>query len=110
MKILIAGGGGFLGKHLIKSLIADKHQVWNLSRSQKQIQGVNSVHWDGKTIQGGGSLMNEMDVVINLAGLYPLSKPLLINRRYSSKFLESITMACEEKAAQTNQRLLPMTT
>ena len=49
MKILIAGGGGFLGKHLIKSLIADKHQVWNLSRSQKQIQGVNSVHWDGKT-------------------------------------------------------------
>jgi len=69
MKILIAGGGGFLGKHLIKALIADNHQVWNLSRSQKQIQGVNSVHWDGKTIQGGGSLMNDMDAVINLAGL-----------------------------------------
>ena len=33
MKVLIAGGSGFMGRHLIKSLIADSHQVWVLSRN-----------------------------------------------------------------------------
>ena len=78
MKILIAGGGGFLGNHLIKSLVADNHQVWVLSRSQKQVQGTKSIQWDGQTIQGWGSMINNMDVVVNLAGIslnsWPWSK------------------------------------
>ena len=87
MKILIAGGGGFLGNHLIKSLIADNHQVWVLSRSQKQIQGAKSIQWDGQTIQGWGSLMNNMEVVVNLAGISLNSWPWTKDKK--SRFHDS---------------------
>lgn len=70
MKVLIAGGTGFIGKHLIKSLTADNHQVWVLSRNpSKTIGGAQIVTWDGRTISGWGYLMDEMDVVVNLSGL-----------------------------------------
>ena len=32
MKVLIAGGTGFMGRHLIESLVSDSHQVWVLYR------------------------------------------------------------------------------
>ena len=55
MKVLIAGGSGFMGRHLIKSLTADNHQVWALSRkSGRQIDGVQVVGWDGQTTAGWG--------------------------------------------------------
>ena len=87
MKILIAGGSGFLGSHLTKSLTADSHQVWILSRSQKQIQGATWTHWDGKTIQGWGALINEMDVVVNLTGLSLSSWPW--TKRKKQRFHDS---------------------
>jgi len=80
-KILLAGGSGFLGKHLIKSLIADRHQVWVLTRSQKQVQGATSIQWDGKTVQAWGDLLNEMDVVVNLTGLSMNSWPWTKNKK-----------------------------
>jgi uncharacterized protein (TIGR01777 family) len=70
MKVLLAGGTGFMGRHLIKSLIADNHQVWVLSRNpNKMIADVQIVAWDGKTTDGWGHLVNEMDAVVNLCGL-----------------------------------------
>jgi uncharacterized protein (TIGR01777 family) len=70
MKVLIAGGSGFMGRHLIKSLIADSHQVWVLSRTRnKTIQGAQIVEWDGRTVGDWGDLVNEMDAVVNLCGL-----------------------------------------
>ncbi|MBN1453055.1 MAG: TIGR01777 family oxidoreductase [Anaerolineales bacterium] len=70
MKVLLAGGTGFMGSHLIKSLIADNHQVWVLSRNPKNtIPGVQVVAWDGRTTSGWGHLVNEMDAVVNLCGL-----------------------------------------
>jgi len=67
MKVLIAGGSGFIGRTLTKSLLEDQHQVFILTRrpprSPKQIQ------WDGITTQGWGSCVNEMDAIVNLAGL-----------------------------------------
>jgi len=70
MKVLIAGGTGFMGRHLIKSLIADNHQVWVLSRNpNKMIADVQIVAWDGITTDGWGHLVNEMDAVVNLCGL-----------------------------------------
>ena len=70
MKVLIAGGSGFMGKHLIESLIADSHQVWVLSRDpNKTIQGSQVIHWDGKTADNWRQLVDEMDAVINLSGL-----------------------------------------
>ena len=70
MKVLIAGGAGFMGRHLIKSLIADNHQVWVLSRDpNKNVEGTQVVKWDGKTTNGWAHIVNDIDVVVNLAGL-----------------------------------------
>ena len=70
MKVLIAGGSGFMGKHLIESLIADSHQVWVLSRNPNQkIKDAYVVRWDGQTTDGWGHLIEEVDAVVNLAGL-----------------------------------------
>lgn len=65
MNILIAGGSGLLGKALTKSLEADGHKVFILSRKSG---AANSIQWDGQTTAGWGSRINEMDVVIHLAG------------------------------------------
>jgi uncharacterized protein (TIGR01777 family) len=70
MNVLIAGGSGFMGSHLIESLVADSHQVWALSRNpNKKINGARVVEWDGKSTDGWGHFVEEMDAVVNLAGL-----------------------------------------
>lgn len=70
MKVLIAGGSGFMGRHLIESLIADSHHIWVLSRDPNQtIKDAQVVGWDGQTPDGWGHLVEEMDAVVNLSGL-----------------------------------------
>lgn len=66
MKVLIAGGSGFLGTALKNLLIHNSHEVFVLTR--RASQGRNQIHWDGKTTDGWGYLINEMDAVVNLTG------------------------------------------
>jgi nucleoside-diphosphate-sugar epimerase len=61
MKVLIAGGSGFLGTALKNMLIHNSHEVFILTRGRSQ--GRNQIHWDGKTADGWGHLVNEMDSV-----------------------------------------------
>lgn len=71
MKVLIAGCSGFLGTHLARSLLADGHQVWALSRDphrKRFLPGVTAVAWDGKTSAGWGWLASEVDAIVNLTG------------------------------------------
>lgn len=68
MKVMIAGGSGFLGRALTKSLLADGHQVFILTRGTRATEGAQAVQWDAKTTNGWGHLVNEMDVMIHLAG------------------------------------------
>ncbi len=68
MKFMIAGGSGFLGQALTRSLLADGHQVYILTRGTGVISGAQAVQWDAKTTNGWGHLVNEMDVMIHLAG------------------------------------------
>ncbi|MCA1899850.1 MAG: TIGR01777 family oxidoreductase [Chloroflexi bacterium] len=68
MNVMIAGGSGFLGKALTQSLLADGHKVFILTRSGNAPAEAQPVRWDGKTTNGWGSLMNEMDAVVHLAG------------------------------------------
>jgi len=67
MKILIAGGSGFLGNALTASLETNGHEIFVLTRRQP----VNSlqIHWDGRTTSGWSHIINEVDAVINLTGL-----------------------------------------
>jgi uncharacterized protein (TIGR01777 family) len=88
MKVLIAGGAGFMGRHLIKSLAADSHQVWVLSRNpNKSVKGVQIVTWDGVTTNGWGDLVNEVDAVVNLCGLSTSSWPW--TKRKKQRFHDS---------------------
>lgn len=71
MKVLIAGGSGFLGSYLTRSLLADGHQVWILSRdlSRKGLSpGVRAAAWDGRSAAGWGHLAAEVDAIVNLTG------------------------------------------
>ena len=68
MNIMIAGGSGFLGNALTKSFLADGHKVFILTRGASVPSDAQAVNWDAKTTKGWGHLINDMDVVIHLAG------------------------------------------
>ncbi len=69
MNIAIAGGTGFIGKHLIKALTAGGHHVYILSRkpAETEQKNISYVLW-----QNDGALpereLPEIEVWINLAG------------------------------------------
>ena len=71
MKVLIAGGSGFIGRHLAGSLSGDGHEVVILSRSGRPIDGVPArvVQWDARSTAGTwvGEL-NGANGIVNLAG------------------------------------------
>lgn len=66
MKVLIAGGSGFLGSALKNSLIKANHEVFILTR--RASKDANAIQWDGKTTHGWGYVINDMDAVVNLTG------------------------------------------
>lgn len=66
MKVLIAGGSGFLGTALKNSLLQASHEVFILTRGESKPPF--RIHWDGKTTSGWAHLINEMDAVVNLTG------------------------------------------
>lgn len=73
MRILITGGTGFIGIPLAKSLPQDDHQIYILSRNpiEQKLYFNNNIiflQWGGKTVQGWGHIIEEIDAVINLAG------------------------------------------
>ena len=85
MKVLIAGGAGFIGTGLTKSLVSDNHEVLILTRHTPQRP--NQFQWDGTTTTGWGHLVNEVDAVVNLTGFglehWPWTK------RQKQKFIDS---------------------
>ncbi|HET6594169.1 MAG TPA: TIGR01777 family oxidoreductase [Anaerolineales bacterium] len=85
MKVLIAGGSGFLGTALKNSLVEEGHEVFVLTR--RKSNGRNKIQWDGQTTKGWGHLVNDMDAVANLTGYglehWPWTK------RQKQKFVDS---------------------
>jgi uncharacterized protein (TIGR01777 family) len=68
MNIMISGGSGFLGRALTKSFLSDGHKVFILARGAAVVEGAQVIQWDAKTTSGWGSLVNDMDVIVHLAG------------------------------------------
>jgi len=89
MKVVIAGGAGFLGRTLTRSLLIDNHQVYVLTRASRPALpgGAQAIGWDGKTTSGWDKLVNEVDVVVHLAGKTLASWPWTGKKKQS--FLES---------------------
>lgn len=68
MKIVIAGGSGFIGEPLVRRLVARGDDVAVLSRNPAKVKAGRGVAWDGKT-QGGWSVeVANADAIVNLAG------------------------------------------
>jgi uncharacterized protein (TIGR01777 family) len=66
MNVLIAGGSGFIGTALTKSLRQDGHKVFILTRLKPK--GPDQIQWDGKTTKGWSYIVNEVDAIVNLTG------------------------------------------
>jgi uncharacterized protein len=66
MKVLIAGGSGFLGTALKNALNQASHEVFILTRGESKPP--YQIQWDGKTTTGWASLIGQVDAVVNLTG------------------------------------------
>ena len=80
-KILITGGTGLVGQHLIEKLVSKNHEVVVLSRSPKQ---ANAFLWDIKTGYIDEKAFENVTSIIHLAGAG------IADKRWSSKRKESI--------------------
>ena len=85
LKIIIAGGSGFLGQALAKSLITDGHEVVLLGRriGNKNFLSGRLVEWDGKKLTDWTNELEGADVLFNLTGRS-------VDCRYSQKNRELI--------------------
>ncbi len=96
MNIMIAGGTGLLGTALTKSFLADGHKVFVLSRTSSNRSDVQIVEWDARSTNGWGHLVNEMDVVIHLAGRSTSAWPWTAAKKKSfedSRILPGLALA-----------------
>jgi uncharacterized protein (TIGR01777 family) len=65
MKILVAGGSGFLGRALVKACRADGHEVNVLTRHPRD---AGDVGWSAAGNDAWISTLDQSDAVVNLAG------------------------------------------
>ena len=72
MRIIIAGGSGLIGRHLVSALINDGDEVTILSRrpdlTNRIPGGAKFIQWDGKTLGEWSTEIENTDVIINLVG------------------------------------------
>jgi len=72
MKVLISGGSGFIGSHLVASLAGDGHDVVVLTRrpeTKTLPSGVRYVTWDARSVSGDWvKELSGAQAVVNLAG------------------------------------------
>jgi uncharacterized protein len=67
-KMIIAAGTGFLGKAIIEYFKKD-YEIIVLTRSKTQLKNqVQYVNWDARTLTGWEEVLENADVLINLAG------------------------------------------
>src|SRR5579871_979797 len=71
VKIVLAGGSGWLGSALTRALLADGHDAVVLSRSARHATppgAGRSVVWDGRTLGSWAEAIDGSDAVVNFAG------------------------------------------
>nr|WP_207893810.1 TIGR01777 family oxidoreductase [uncultured Tenacibaculum sp.] len=98
MKIVIAGGTGYLGELLTNYYKKEKkNQIYILTRKQKLNSGnVHYLQWNGKTKGYWTSLLEHTDVLINLTGKSVNCRYTKENKEeiYQSR-LQSTALLCE---------------
>jgi len=64
-KIVIAGGSGFIGRHLTSHFTSHQQEVVVLTRHPKE---TNEIKWDGETVGEWKNQLENASAVINLSG------------------------------------------
>lgn len=67
-KIVVAGGTGFIGRHIVQTATQAGHEAVVLSRGSATVPNARVVQWDGKTAGAWKSELEGAAAVINLAG------------------------------------------
>jgi hypothetical protein len=86
MRIILAGGSGFIGRHLAHRFSSGGHEVIVLSRSNRPMQDATVAVWSGETVGQWSNLLEGADAVINLSGESVTQKWTAENKR---KILDS---------------------
>ena len=110
MKVLIAGGSGFLGTSLKNSLTKSGHDVFILTR--RASKNPRQIQWDGRTSTGWGHIVNEMDAVANLTGFGLEHWPWTKRQRQKfadSRILPGLALASAIQNAAYRPRVLLQT-
>ena len=84
MKIMISGGTGLIGQQLVAELLKKGHEVWVLSSTRTEnhnLPGAYLIGWDGSSLGKWSEYVDQMDVIINLAGANIGSKRWAIKRK-----------------------------
>jgi len=73
MKIVIAGGTGFIGSHLSRRLIEGHHEVTVLSRNRSKAlkflpDSVTVAEWNAKSVKTLEQILNGTDAIVNFMG------------------------------------------
>ncbi len=72
MRIMIAGGSGFIGRALTSALTTHGDEVIILSRNPAKVKGMpigtSIIQWDGKAVGKWTSQLENTDAVVNLTG------------------------------------------
>lgn len=86
-RIVLAGGSGFIGRHLATHLVSLGQQVVILTRNTSQIHtttpSIQEVAWDGKTLGTWARQLDGAKALVNLAGRN-------VNCRYHRKNRDAI--------------------
>lgn len=83
MRVLVTGGTGFIGRHLVEALLARGHQVLTLSRRPEGVPGAEHHSLDVGS-EEAISIASRVDAIAHLAGLSNASasyaEPFTFNR------------------------------
>ena len=103
-KMIIAGGNGFLGKHLARYFSQLGYRVITLSR--KRGYRIGMLHWDGRTLGHWAEALEGAAVVLNLAGRSVDCRYTIVNqyaiirsRTDSTKVLGEAIARCQNPPA-----------
>ncbi|WP_066415790.1 complex I NDUFA9 subunit family protein [Halorubrum aethiopicum] len=103
MKVLVAGGTGFIGSYLCRALAEDGHEVTAMSRSPAEIpEGVDSAVGDVTAYDSIAPAVEGHDAVVNLVALSPLFEPKggnVMHDRVHRAGTENLVRAAEEAGA-----------
>jgi uncharacterized protein (TIGR01777 family) len=68
-RIVLAGGSGFLGQALAKTLLAKGYEVVILSRgADREGSALRQLHWDGKSLGDWSQTIDGARAIVNLTG------------------------------------------